>query len=87
MPDDDDDSDDDVPATTMATVTAATARKPVTGRNIYGNLHVAGIRVPAPEGGVGLWFLFTVRERFVAGIITERIKLTAQDLCMRIEGT
>ena len=30
------------------------------GRNLYGNSHVSGIRVPAPEGGVGLWFLFTV---------------------------
>lgn len=33
-----------------------------TGRNIYGNIHVAGIRVPAREGVVGLWFLFTVSE-------------------------
>ncbi|KAL1407121.1 hypothetical protein Q8F55_006535 [Vanrija albida] len=31
----------------------------VPGRNLYGNLHVAGVRVPAMEGGVGLWFLFT----------------------------
>jgi hypothetical protein len=30
------------------------------GRNLYGNSHITGIRVPAPEGGVGLWFLFTV---------------------------
>lgn len=30
------------------------------GRNLYGNSHVSGIRVAAPEGGVGLWFLFTV---------------------------
>jgi len=30
------------------------------GRNLYGNSHVSGVRVPAPEGGVGLWFLFTV---------------------------
>jgi len=36
-------------------------KKPVAfGRNLYGNSHVSGIRVPAPEGGVGLWFLFTV---------------------------
>ncbi|WRT63694.1 uncharacterized protein IL334_000617 [Kwoniella shivajii] len=28
-------------------------------RNLYGNLHVAGVRVPAPEGGMGTWFLFT----------------------------
>lgn len=30
------------------------------GRNLHGNSHVSGIRVPAPEGGLGLWFLFTV---------------------------
>lgn len=30
------------------------------GRNLYGNAHVSGIRVPAPEGGLGIWFLFTV---------------------------
>lgn len=30
------------------------------GRNLYGNSHVSGIRVPAPEGGSGIWFLFTV---------------------------
>ncbi|WOO84648.1 Velvet complex subunit B [Vanrija pseudolonga] len=35
------------------------SRKVVPGRNLYGNLHVAGVRVPAMEGGVGLWFLFT----------------------------
>ncbi|KAL7418846.1 hypothetical protein Q5752_006530 [Cryptotrichosporon argae] len=29
------------------------------GRNLYGNLHVSGIKVPAPDGAVGLWFLFT----------------------------
>ncbi|EIW67972.1 hypothetical protein TREMEDRAFT_63857 [Tremella mesenterica DSM 1558] len=29
------------------------------GRNLFGNLHVAGVRVAAPEGGMGLWFLFT----------------------------
>ncbi|WVQ93807.1 hypothetical protein IAU59_000885 [Kwoniella sp. CBS 9459] len=28
-------------------------------RNLYGNLHVAGVRVPSPEGGMGTWFLFT----------------------------
>ncbi|WVR03488.1 hypothetical protein IAU60_000479 [Kwoniella sp. DSM 27419] len=28
-------------------------------RNLYGSLHVAGVRVPAPAGGVGTWFLFT----------------------------
>jgi hypothetical protein len=35
-------------------------RERMFGRNLYGNSHVSGIRVPAPEGGVGLWFLFTV---------------------------
>ena len=30
------------------------------GRNLYGNAHVSGVRVPAPEGGLGIWFLFTV---------------------------
>lgn len=32
------------------------------GRNLYGNSHVSGIRVPAPEGGLGMWFLFTVSD-------------------------
>jgi hypothetical protein len=30
-------------------------------RGLYGSLHVAGVRVPAPDGSSGLWFLFTVR--------------------------
>jgi hypothetical protein len=34
---------------------------PPSARNLYGSLHVAGIRVIAMEGGLGLWFLFTVR--------------------------
>lgn len=34
--------------------------KPGAGRNLYGNLHVAGVRVPAMDGTMGLWFLFTV---------------------------
>jgi hypothetical protein len=29
-------------------------------RNLYGNLYVAGVKVPAVEGGMGLWFTFTV---------------------------
>lgn len=29
-------------------------------RNLYGNLHVAGIRVISMEGGLGFWFMFTV---------------------------
>lgn len=37
-------------------------RQKAWGRNLYGNAHVAGIRVPAPEGGTGMWFLFTVSE-------------------------
>ncbi|RSH78705.1 uncharacterized protein EHS24_001601 [Apiotrichum porosum] len=35
------------------------ARRQISGRNLYGNLHVAGVRVAALEGGLGLWFLFT----------------------------
>ncbi|RSH85592.1 hypothetical protein EHS25_003731 [Saitozyma podzolica] len=31
-------------------------------RNLYGNLHVSGVRAPAMEGGLGLWFLFTVSQ-------------------------
>jgi hypothetical protein len=31
-------------------------------RNLYGNLHVAGVRVPTMEAGMGLWFLFTVSQ-------------------------
>ena len=30
-------------------------------RNLYGGLHVAGVRVPTMNGGMGVWFLFTVR--------------------------
>jgi hypothetical protein len=29
------------------------------GRNLHGNSHISGIRVAAPEGGSGLWFIFT----------------------------
>ncbi|KAK8845464.1 hypothetical protein IAR55_006177 [Kwoniella newhampshirensis] len=29
------------------------------GRNLFGTLHVAGVRVPAIDGSMGLWFLFT----------------------------
>lgn len=29
-------------------------------RNLFGSLHVPGVRVIAPEGDFGLWFLFTV---------------------------
>lgn len=32
----------------------------LSARNLYGSLHVAGIRVAAMESGLGLWFLFTV---------------------------
>lgn len=32
----------------------------IVGRNLYGSLHVAGIRVAAMDGEAGLWFLFTV---------------------------
>jgi len=35
--------------------------KPAAGRNLYGNLHVAGVRVPAIDAAMGVWFLFTVR--------------------------
>lgn len=35
-------------------------RQRVWGRNLYGNAHISGIRVAAPEGGLGIWFLFTV---------------------------
>lgn len=41
------------------------------GRNLYGNSHVSGIRVAAPEGGVGLWFLFTVSRAPLAGAVAD----------------
>lgn len=30
-------------------------------RNLYGSLHVGGVKVPDLEGKMGVWFLFTVR--------------------------
>ncbi|OCF36140.1 hypothetical protein I317_01023 [Kwoniella heveanensis CBS 569] len=40
--------------------TSAAASPSIKGiRNLYGSLHVAGVRVPSPEGGMGTWFLFT----------------------------
>ncbi|WWC66694.1 uncharacterized protein I206_100598 [Kwoniella pini CBS 10737] len=47
----------DTPVKTKSGKSARDASKGV--RNLYGNLHVAGVRVPAPEGGMGTWFLFT----------------------------
>lgn len=35
-------------------------KRVIVGRNLYGSLHVAGIRVAAMDGEAGLWFLFTV---------------------------
>lgn len=46
-------------------------RQKAWGRNLYGNAHVSGIRVPAPEGGVGMWFLFTV------GFVSDVVVLSA----------
>lgn len=34
-------------------------------RNLYGNLHVSGVRARDLEGGLGLWFLFTVSNSFI----------------------
>jgi len=41
---------------------SATMRKleVIPPRNLYGSLHVPGVRVLAPEGDTGLWFMFTV---------------------------
>ena len=36
-------------------------RQQTASRNLYGSLHVPAIRVIAPDGAMGLWFLFTVR--------------------------
>ncbi|EKD01882.1 hypothetical protein A1Q2_03809 [Trichosporon asahii var. asahii CBS 8904] len=36
-------------------------KRVIVGRNLYGSLHVAGIRVAAMDGEAGLWFLFTFR--------------------------
>lgn len=38
-------------------------KRVIVGRNLYGSLHVAGIRVAAMDGEAGLWFLFTVSWR------------------------
>jgi hypothetical protein len=54
------------------------------GRNLYGNSHVSGIRVPAPVGGVGLWFLFTVsRPHPIKG----QLLMLVQDVTVKHEGT
>lgn len=37
-------------------------KRVIVGRNLYGSLHVAGIRVAAMDGEAGLWFLFTVSQ-------------------------
>ena len=37
--------------------------KPGLGRNLSGNVYVAGVRVPAMDSVMGLWFLFKVRWR------------------------
>ena len=29
-------------------------------RNLFGSLHVSGVKVPGPDGQLGIWFLFTV---------------------------
>lgn len=29
-------------------------------RNLFGNLNVTAIRIAAPEGGMGMWFIFSV---------------------------
>ena len=34
--------------------------KPDAGRNLYGTLHIPGVRVPAMDSSIGLWFLFEV---------------------------
>lgn len=34
--------------------------KQTTQRNLFGSLHVPAVRVIAPEGDLGMWFLFTV---------------------------
>lgn len=68
-------------------------------RNLYGNLHVSGVRAPAMEGGLGLWFLFTVSHSLLTPcsaimrplwppIILVRLTDVpiTQDLCVRYEG-
>lgn len=54
------------------------------GRNLYGNSHVSGIRVPAPEGGVGLWFLFAVSDIWVH---EEGDADSIKDVTVKHEGT
>jgi hypothetical protein len=39
---------------------ASKRSKSAASRNLYGSLHVPAARVIAPEGELGLWFLFTV---------------------------
>ncbi|GFZ51858.1 hypothetical protein JCM24511_09626 [Saitozyma sp. JCM 24511] len=51
-------------------------------RNLYGNLHVSGVRAPAMEGGLGLWFLFTdlcVRYEGIYSLIFRCFDVTAAD--------
>jgi hypothetical protein len=52
------------------------------GRNLFGALHVSGVKVVAPTGELGLWFLFTVSVPLCGG----NIRLTVQDLCVGTEG-
>lgn len=65
------------------------ARRQISGRNLYGNLHVAGVRVAALEGGLGLWFLFTVSSVPCKMKYARRHRVLTsfpQDLCIRNEG-
>ena len=39
--------------------------RPIVGRSLFGNLHVAAVKVPALDMELGLWFLFSVGCRFL----------------------
>ena len=54
-------------------------------RNLFGSLHVSSMRLPAPEGDLGVWYFFPVRiklERPLLGFAADRL----QDLTVQYEG-
>lgn len=82
---DEDDTGEEVHAVGRTGIREPKRARPTgtTARNLCGSAHISGTRVPAPEGGLGLWFLFTV------SIVTvyPGAWLTFQDLSVRQEGS
>lgn len=52
------------------------------GRNLFGALHVSGVKVVAPSGELGLWFLFTVSAPLYGG----NVRLMVQGSMRRHRG-